>query len=88
MYERLLHAGIDERSTHRFIVYISLLKLAGQVDLMSLVNPELDDVSKKIVFIIYDLNFRLEKTSYNKLQVHFKRKCVSEIQVKIALCTC
>ncbi len=45
LHNNLFH-GIDERSTHRYIVFCSLLKLAGRVDLMNLVNPELDDVSR------------------------------------------
>jgi translation initiation factor 3 subunit M len=45
LLSNLFH-GLDDRSPHRYTVYLALVKMAGQADLISLVNPNLDEIKR------------------------------------------
>ncbi|KAK2181283.1 hypothetical protein NP493_402g01000 [Ridgeia piscesae] len=44
-----LFHGLDEQSAHRYLVYMAMVKLAGQADLLHLINPSLSEIKSWVV---------------------------------------
>ena len=54
---------MSERSRDRFTVYSALVKIAGQADLLQVLDPQLDQVIDRLMY--YVIKFKLVKV-YNK----------------------